>query len=179
MTIESPWVCEVMEGSVNFGRRGFLRGRIVARRVPIRPPWAIAELDFAAVCTRCAACVDVCKTGIVVHGDGGFPEIDFSRGECTFCRACLDNCQPRALSPMQASPWQIRPEIKDACLASRNVVCRSCGDACEARALRFVPRVGGAALPELVPASCTGCGACVRACPAQAVSMMRVEEAMQ
>lgn len=160
-----------MEGSVNLSRRGFLRARVMVRAVPVRPPWALAEEAFLAACTRCDACVGACPNHIVVRGEGGFAEIDFTRGECSFCRACVTACEPQALLAGEGKPWRILPEIGSMCLAQKNVVCRSCGDACEARALRFVPRLGGAALPELNAAACTGCGACVGACPAQAVMM--------
>lgn len=169
----------MMEGSVNLSRRGFLRARVVQRHVPVRPPWALAESAFVAACTRCDACVAACPTHIVVRGDGGYPEVDFTRGECSLCRACVDACQPQVLSLGQEPPWHIKPEIRSMCLAQQNVVCRSCGDACEARALRFVPRLGGASRPEIDVAACTGCGACVGACPVQAVTMRIENQTME
>ena len=58
------------------------------------------------------------------------------------------------------------------CIAfAQNVVCRSCGDACGEAAIRFSPRLGGASRPEVLTERCTGCGACVSACPAGAVTM--------
>jgi len=57
------------------------------------------------------------------------------------------------------------------CVAFNNVVCRSCGDACGEAAIRFSPRLGGAALPEVFAERCTGCGDCVSACPAGAVTL--------
>lgn len=167
-----------MEASVNLSRRGFLRARVKTANV-LRPPWATAERLFTSRCTRCNDCVDACETHIVVRGDGGFPEVDFSRGECTFCRACVASCHPQALQRRDGPPWHILPEMKDACLARRDVVCRSCGDVCEAGAIRFHPRLGGASLPEVERTACTGCGACVGACPTQAISINRVEEGVQ
>lgn len=58
------------------------------------------------------------------------------------------------------------------CLANQNVVCRSCGEACEAQAIRFSPRIGGAALPSLDAARCTGCGDCLPVCPNSALSLI-------
>ena len=179
MAIEYLRVITMMEGSVNLSRRGFLRARLVVRDLPLRPPWAIAEPAFIAACTRCDVCVEVCPAHIVVRGDGGFPEVDFSRGECTFCRACLDACKPLALSSVLERPWFVQPEIGAACLAQGNVVCRTCGDACEARAIRFHPRLGAASIPEVEVEICSGCGACVSTCPAQAVKMKRSQEVMQ
>ena len=61
-------------------RRQFLRGDFSGRDMPLRPPWALREREFAQRCTRCDACNDACPTGIIVRGQGGFPEVDFSRG---------------------------------------------------------------------------------------------------
>ena len=66
---------------------------------------------------------------------------------------------------------RLRAAVANDCLAYRDVVCRSCGDACGEAAIRFSPRLGGAARPEILAERCTGCGACVSACPAGAVTM--------
>ena len=49
--------------SVSISRRGFLRGRARPPRPALRPPWARAEADFLARCTRCEACIEACPTG--------------------------------------------------------------------------------------------------------------------
>jgi ferredoxin-type protein NapF len=59
----------------------------------------------------------------------------------------------------------------DTCIARQNVVCRTCSDFCDASAIRFSPRLGGAALPELVAEKCTGCGACIPVCPGGAIRL--------
>lgn len=64
-----------------------------------------------------------------------------------------------------------RAFIDQCCLAFANVVCRSCSDACSEAAIRFSPRLGGAALPEVIAERCTACGDCVSACPASAVKL--------
>jgi ferredoxin-type protein NapF len=152
-------------------RRQFLRGDLSGRKAPLRPPWALAEPDFLAACTRCGACVPACPTGILAQVRG-YPEIDFSRGECTFCGKCRDACAPRALRQKTGTPpWRLRAAVANDCLAYRDVVCRGCGDACGEAAIRFSPRLGGAARPEILAERCTGCGACVSACPAGAVTM--------
>lgn len=158
-----------MEASVNLSRRGFFRARTSARHF-LRPPWAQPGAGFLAACTRCNACVDVCPTKIVVRGDGGFPEIDFLRGECSFCRECLGACAPQALRDQtDGRAWHNVAVIAETCLAWDNVVCRSCGDICEAGAIRFHPQVGQAARPAVDLSICTGCGACVAPCPNRAV----------
>lgn len=62
--------------------------------------------------------------------------------------------------------------IGPGCIAyAQNVVCRSCGDACGEAAIRFSPRLGGAALPLVLNERCTGCGDCLPACPASAITL--------
>jgi len=160
-----------VEASVNLSRRGFFRAKASARQF-LRPPWAQPETGFLAACTRCNACIDVCPTGIVMRGDGGFPEIDFLRGEheCTFCHECVDACTPKALQDQPGGvAWQNVAVISETCLAWAGVVCRTCGDICEAGAIRFHPQVGQAARPAVDLSICTGCGACVAPCPNHAV----------
>ena len=65
---------------VDASRRGFLRGR-PRPRAEIRPPWALTEPAFSARCTRCGDCLTACPQKILVAGDGGFPTVDFARGE--------------------------------------------------------------------------------------------------
>jgi ferredoxin-type protein NapF len=154
-------------------RRDFLRGR-AARPGPLRPPWSLPEPEFADRCTRCGDCERACPQQILVRGAGGFPEVDFSRGECTFCGHCAEVCGAGAFASHLQAPWRALAAISNECLARRGVVCQSCADSCGHDALRFEYRP-----PERVPvplldaAACTGCGACVRACPVHAI---RVQE---
>lgn len=153
-------------------RAQFLSGDWGAREMPRRPPWALAEEEFIARCTRCSDCLSACPTGILEKGRGGFPRVNFAKGECTFCGDCVAACKPAALVRAEgAAPWRLAAQIGVTCLAHQGVVCRSCGDRCEVRAIRFRLARGGVARPELDGASCTGCGACVAVCPVGAISM--------
>lgn len=157
--------------SASPSRRGFLRGRVRAAAPAPRPPWAREERDFISSCTRCDACIDACPTAILVRADGGFPAVDFSRGECTFCGDCVTHCAPRALlRPAEGdAPWSLKARIGQACLAAAGVECRVCGENCPVGAIRFRPRIGGVALPQLEAEACTGCGACFAPCPTRAI----------
>jgi ferredoxin-type protein NapF len=113
----------------------------------------------------------------LVRGDGGFPEIDFSRGECSFCGECERVCAADALTRSAgAEPWQLRATIGDTCIAARGVECRVCGESCGAAAIRFPARAGGVRLPDLDSERCTGCGACVAPCPVSAIAVAHFEE---
>lgn len=155
-------------------RRFFLRGR-VATPVPkraARPPWAVPESDFIRLCTRCDGCVSVCPEGVLVRGDGGFPQVSFAQRGCSECSACVEACAPQALHRIsETPPWTWLAQFTSACLAQRRVECRVCGEVCDHAAIRFKPMLGAVAIPVLAAEACTGCGVCVAACPTQAIQL--------
>lgn len=159
--------------SSNLSRRRLLCGDVAGKRVPIRPPWAVAEAQFASRCDRCSHCIDACEEGVIRIGPAGFPQMDFSARGCSFCGACVTACGDKALTgnPEHERPWDLVAGIADSCLAVQRVVCRSCGEICDERAIRFELRIGGAALPRLSIDRCTGCGACVGVCPVKAIAI--------
>lgn len=160
-------------------RRFFLRGKIAAPPPSaVRPPWAGVESAFLERCARCDDCIGSCPENILIRGDGGYPEVNFKRGECTFCGTCVDRCKTSALSfPMYADEpeklrrdaWDLEVNFASNCLSLNAVVCRACGDNCEPRAIRFQLKTGGIAEPHLSLADCTGCGACASICPVDAI----------
>jgi len=166
------------DSRIDRSKRAFLRAPLAQDRRhaqtadPWRPPWAAPGFEDA--CTRCGACLEACPEGILTPGDGGFPAVDVQRGsgECTFCRACVEACpEPAFLSPDEARPWDRIAEIGAGCIARSGVHCQTCGDVCDWDAIRFVPEVGGPPQPRLDPDGCTGCGACIAACPARAIDI--------
>jgi ferredoxin-type protein NapF len=70
------------------------------------------------------------------------------------------------------SPKPARAMIGSACLTRQGVHCQSCADACPEQAIGFTPRIGGPPLPRVEANRCTGCGDCVAACPASAITVM-------
>jgi ferredoxin-type protein NapF len=155
--------------ATNLQRRWLLRGGSATAQ-PIRPPWA--RKGFTDLCVRCDRCATACPERIVVRGDGGFPELDFGRGECTFCGACAGACPEPVFDRGQAVPWQARAIIADTCLTARDVVCRSCRDACPAGAVAFDLALGRVARARIEADRCTGCGACVAPCPVGAIRIV-------
>lgn len=159
---------------VAVSRRQFLRGDVRGVRVPLRPPWALDEPEFLSRCTRCDDCARVCATSVIRRGSGGYPEVAFDRGPCTFCGDCAAVCKAgafREVRDARLDAFTHRAAITGACLAANGVVCRTCGDHCDAQAIRFRLAVGGRSHPLVDAARCNGCGACVGACPAGAVTM--------
>ena len=155
-------------------RRQFLRGDVRGRRARIRPPWALPEAAFTAQCTRCDDCVTACPDSLIVHGSGGYPELDFGRGGCDFCGKCAAACRAGAFQAVAAGSlgaWFHRAAIDARCLSARGVVCRTCGDHCETKAIRFRLATAGRSFAQVDLARCTGCGACMAVCPVVAVTM--------
>ena len=142
-----------------------------ADRNPVRLPWALSETAFTDGCSRCGDCLPVCPTGIIGKGRGGFPLLDFSHGECTFCGACVEACPEPLFRSRSEAPFPHVMAIGASCLPKHGIECRSCGDACEPVAITFQFNARRLAEPVLDSARCTGCGAGMAACPANAISL--------
>ena len=162
----------------SISRRQFLRGDIRDRRTGIRPPWSLPGTRFEENCTRCGECIVRCPENILTVAEGGFPHVDFSRGECTFCGDCVRSCTAGAFHKDDlntASPWSIKASIKESCLALRMVVCGVCAEYCDTGAIKLRMRIGGVSVPRIDAEVCNGCGACFSVCPEQAISMKPIE----
>ena len=70
-------------------------------------------------------------------------------------------------------PWYLILSIGPDCLARRGVVCSVCADQCDTRAIRFKPTIGSVALPETDQSLCSGCGACIQACPSKSMYLSK------
>lgn len=156
---------------VDPSRRALLKGRV--RHEPrLRPPWAVSEHAFTQLCTRCGECMHACETQIIVAGDGGFPEVDFTRGECTFCQACVQACpEPIFRDAEQNNAWEHVARIDEGCLVKQGIHCKSCGEMCEVGAIRFTFNAHRIPEPIVDTQACNGCGACVQFCPVGVVVM--------
>ncbi|MXN63920.1 ferredoxin-type protein NapF [Stappia sp. GBMRC 2046] len=158
----------------DISRRNFLTGRARTAPPPLRPPWTREE-TITSACTGCGACIDACPEAILSPDSRGRPVISFADRECTFCRACAQACPEPVFLDASERAFAHVAAIEESCFAKTGVHCQSCGDACPEAAIRFRPRIGGAPLPEIEAAQCTGCGACAAICPANAVSMRAAE----
>lgn len=170
--------------STNLNRRAFLRGkRPQVESNAVRPPWTMEASKFVEICERCDKCIERCPQAILIRGDGGFPEVDFKRGQCTFCVECGDVCQTKAYDYFKTpephdicaelkSPWNLTVTIKKNCLSVNAIVCRTCGDNCDEQAIAFRLQLGGVSIPQIDSDKCTGCGQCAYVCPENAISIV-------
>lgn len=160
-----------MGESIDYNRRGFLQGQRQSTQSPPRLPWLRNESAFLDGCTQCGDCIAACETKIIIKGDGGYPQLDFARGECTFCGLCVQACKVDMFTDRDEHPWSYRALIADNCLNRHNVLCQSCKEICEPRAIRFSYSESRFPVPTINDTDCTGCGACVSVCPVDAISI--------
>ena len=158
---------------MDFDRRRFLRAEFGRGALPLYPPWAGRRQEFERRCTQCRDCINLCPENILRIAESGFPVVDFNAGECTFCGECAAGCRELALDPgLNRTAWTYRARVGENCLARRHVLCDSCRDGCPESAISMRPAVGGPATPSIDEHRCSGCGACVRSCPAGAIQML-------
>lgn len=176
---------------MDLSRRALFRGRISsnsdANVQVIRMPWMVSSEVFTDHCSRCAKCIDVCPEKIIEQGDGGYPTVNFKRGECTFCAECVDVCAEPVFRNKDEKPWDLVASITDkvssssvsldgVCMAYQGVVCQSCKDVCDVRAIRMSYQTSTIPVPDIENDICTGCGACLSVCPTQAIQMHSIEK---
>lgn len=158
-----------MERSAAISRRSFLTGSTHPEPAPAHPlPPGVTPASVEA-CTGCGDCITACPENILDIRQGRVA-VDFDRGECTFCDACADICEEPVFAdaPREMAHAVV---IGDGCLAKAGIACMTCRDACPEQAIAMRPRMGGPFLPELSPADCTGCGACIAPCPVSAIGL--------
>jgi ferredoxin-type protein NapG len=171
----------------SFSRRGFLgeaiklvaqqAGTLLAERVAprrhFRPPGALPEPAFLAVCTRCGYCTEACPVHAIVSAPpsaglaAGTPIIEPSVQPCVACEGmfCASVCPTGALVP-PVDGWATEKLgalslDTERCIAFQGIECGVC--------VRVCP-VGPDAMEldekgrPVIRSGCVGCGVCVRAC---------------
>lgn len=147
----------------------------VSQRVNwIRPPFAIAELEFLLACTRCDACIEACPHEVIFPLPARLgadivstPAMDLLNRACHLCEdwPCVKACEPGALqlpdTEEQAWPAMARAKInQDTCLPYLGPECGACAGSC--------PIPGTLSWqnekPVIDEAKCAGCGLCREAC---------------
>lgn len=142
------------------------------KRVPawIRPPGALAEPEFLAMCLRCGKCAAVCRPQAIQTATGqdglaiGTPYITPRQAACDLCLTCITACPSGALRPVEKHNVRMGlAEIdKNACFAWLGDECKVCYTSCpfynQAIKLEDHKR------PVVDKAVCTGCGVCEHVC---------------
>lgn len=137
---------------------------------PILPPWAPEKRLLHLNCDSCGSCIASCENNILVQGEDGFPQVDFSKGSCTFCGNCARSCQSNVFDyEASGQPWNLKAFIANDCLSSNNVLCRICSEHCEEDAIVISKTSGTISVPRIDKEKCNGCGACYGPCPAEAI----------
>ncbi|MGL4859898.1 MAG: 4Fe-4S binding protein [Enterobacteriaceae bacterium] len=133
---------------------------------PIRPPGAIEETLFNALCTGCGECATACPEQAITLYEQR-PEMDFPHHYCNRCHNCAAAC-PKGL--LQATGTiQAHPQLQGEC-QNRYLYCDSCAEFCARQAIRW--QAGQA--PVIENALCDGCGECAFRCPVNALKMVWV-----
>ncbi len=175
---------EKSRSSIPLSRRSFIElagvtallvgvgGAVAFKRQPesfLRPPGALADPQFNALCVRCQRCEQICPTGIIspvlVTEDLGrinTPRLGFSRGYCTLCNKCIEVCPTGALQPIAKEQVRIGIAVvdKDRCIAWNWVACTKCEKECPTKAITL----DAEKRPIVDVALCNGCGLCENVC---------------
>ncbi|MBT3341208.1 MAG: 4Fe-4S binding protein [Planctomycetes bacterium] len=150
-------------------------------RLPrLRPPGAIAESEFLALCTPCDDCFQVCPAQCIVkipadQPDAGTPVIVANQRACVMCidLACTHVCKPGALKPLHD-----KSEVKmglailnaDKCIPwAESTPCNLCHMVCPTlpRAIEMRDE-----RPFVLADFCTGCGLCEQRCPTRPAAIV-------
>ena len=144
----------------------------------IRPPFALAELEFLLSCTRCGDCVEACPYTVLFPlsarlgaSVGETPAMDLINKGCHLCEdwPCVNACEAGALVIPETTEDSDAPPLPMLALASINTTtcfpysgpeCGACESSCP---------VSGALLwdqqrPYIDAEKCVGCGLCREAC---------------
>lgn len=177
-------------------------GRLVSASDPklIRPPGALNEIDFLAVCSRCGLCMKACPTNAIqpAFGEAGWsgfwtPVVVPKVGYCELaCTLCSQICPTGALRPIDSeekkhTPIRIGSAAVDRgrCLPwSGNGPCIVCEEVCpmSPKAIVFetidIQDADGSRmslkLPKVLLKHCVGCGICENKCPVSGMAAIRV-----
>lgn len=159
--------------------------RSITGGMRLRPPGAVDERRFAALCTRCNRCIEVCPyksikpAGITSVAGAGSPVILAREVPCYLCMKCPPVCPTGALEPI-TEKRQVRMGIavvnERTCYAFQGILCRTCVDECP---LPDEAIFQDSMLLPRVTDKCVGCGICERVCPAhEAAIVIRPREAL-
>lgn len=188
-----------MTGSImNFLQRVFARGDnpFVSnfRENRLRPPGAVDEKRFMALCIRCNRCLEVCPYGSIRRaGLGpsiGTPYIFPESKACYLCMACCRLCPTGALDRDLRNPEKVqigKAKIDTSICYSHlfaehdvlpdnsgkriGALCNTCYNVCPLGDKAIALKKN---LFPVIKEGCVGCGICVERCPTRPVRAVSV-----
>ena len=140
-----------------------------------RPPWAVDNKLFLALCTQCGQCIDQCPMRVLGRSDekveilAGRPVLDIYYGSCDFCGQCVDACPSGALTREKGKKRQVVPQLSGSCQAELGLYCNLCEETCSKQAISF----GTDKKPVIDLHLCSGCGECAMDCYSRVLVMAK------
>ncbi len=151
----------------------------------MRPPGAVEEKRFMALCIRCNRCLEVCPYGSIKRAGVGLtmgtPYVLAEQKACYLCMACSRLCPTGALDRDLINPENVsigkavieksicyshlfldHDVLPDASGRKIGALCNTCYNVCPLQGKAIVLRKN--LFPEVTDA-CVGCGICVERCP--------------
>jgi len=146
--------------------------REIVGAATLRPPGALAEVDFLTHCIRCQRCSEVCSVGAIqLFGSDvgtlhGTPYIRPQEKACTMCLRCTQACPTGALKPLEVKE-DVRigvARVDERLCVSYNGrgACGACFTACPLRGKAITQELFNR--PVVHTDACTGCGQCEEVC---------------
>jgi len=154
---------------------------VIGSKQFLRPPGALPEGEFSALCIRCGKCALICPyRAIRVAGllDGlaimGTPVIEARKTPCYLCLKCVSACPSGALDRRVKKREQARMGVarlnKKTCLNWQGTFCRSCYDHCPL--FNEAITMDSELRPVVSEKKCVGCGICEHVCPAEEAAII-------
>ena len=151
---------------------GFVRLLDLAggKKLILRPPGALSEEHFRALCLSCGKCEEVCPQNVIRPvlfeedpGSNGTPRLDFSSNYCNLCMECTHICPTGALLPIPQKDVSIgiAKVITDRCTPWLG---RSCGHGCMNCCPFKAILADSSNRPVVKNYLCIGCGICEVSC---------------
>lgn len=197
MSTRRAFLQKTIQGAALATSGGMLWSYLVlqnARAAPLalRPPGALVDQDFHALCIKCGRCVDACPydtlrlAAVADRAPLGTPYFEPRKIPCYLCAdiPCKNACPTGALSPELEDVMQSRMGLAfidtEHCLSWQGLRCEICYRVCPLRekAITVEARRRGLSkhamlLPVIHSGDCTGCGICEGACPTE-IAAIRV-----
>lgn len=151
----------------------------------LRPPGAVEEAKFMALCIRCNRCLEVCPYGSIRReGFGvamGTPYVYPEKKACYLCMACCRLCPTGALDNQLRVPEKVKmgkakidkticyshlflehDVLPESSAAKIGAICNTCYYVCPLQDVAIMLKDN---MFPVVLDGCVGCGICVERCP--------------